>query len=351
MIVAPPRRLRAHARYLLALARRFKITIVMAGALFTGAPAVFVALYRTSEGARVRFGEAFHHVYFLLFGQPSLPYVPSLPLEALNVLIPPFGIAVVIDGLVRFAYLFFAKHRSDKEWIEVIGETMRDHVVICGAGRVGFRVASQLLALGREVIVIEKKADGAFVAVLRDAGVPVLVDDIRSPQCLPRTHVARAAAIVCATDDDLANMNVALDARKLNPSIRVVMRLFDDDLVAKVRDAFRAEALSTSALAAPAMALAALDPRIQHSFQIADHLMVVSNFVVGDRLVGTTVSTLRDRHGALVLSLRRGGDPLALHPAGESEMRRGDVLTVQATYKEYLALRVFTGEETPPISA
>jgi hypothetical protein len=54
-------------------------------------------------------------------------------------------------------------------------------------------------------------------------------------------NVKAASAIVCATDDDLANLNIALDARRFKPDIRVVIRLFDDDLVAKVRDTFKAE--------------------------------------------------------------------------------------------------------------
>ncbi|MEO7093804.1 MAG: NAD-binding protein [Polyangiales bacterium] len=348
--MTPRRRTSANLRYLAALLRRFRVTLFMAAILFGVAPVVFVALYRTPDGSPIRYGEAFHHVYFLLFGQPSLPYVPSLVLEALNILIPPFGIAVVIDGLVRFAYLFFAKHKSDKEWIEVISETLREHVIVCGAGRVGYRVATQLLALGRDVIVIEKNEASAFVGILRDAKVPVLIDDIKSPGCLPRTNVAQASAIVCATDDDLANMNVALDARKLNPKIRVVMRLFDDDLVAKVKEAFKAEALSTSALAAPAMALSALDPRVLHSFNVGGHLMVVSSFVAAERLTALTVSSVRDRFGGLTLSLSRDGAPMKLHPRGETTIAAGDVLTVQCTWDDYRALREFTGEATPPSS-
>ncbi|MEI7892317.1 MAG: NAD-binding protein [Myxococcales bacterium] len=338
---APLRLLRL--RYLAALLGQFRVTMALAAVLFGAVPVVFVSLYRTPTGDRIGFGEAFHHVYFLSFGQPSLPYMPSLLIEALNVLVPPFGVAVVFDGFVRFAYLFFAKHKSDKEWIAVMSKTLRDHIIVCGAGRVGYRVAMQLLALGRSVIVVEKKADATFVSTLRDADVPVLIDDIKSPHCLPRTNVREATAIVCATDDDLANMNVALDARKLHPRIRVVMRLFDDDLVAKVRDAFKAEALSTSALAAPALALAALDPRILHSFQLGGHLLVVASFAVGAKLEAMTLAELRDRFGSLTLSIQRS-DAVRLHPPGETEARLGDGLTLQSTYGDYLKLRAFTGE-------
>lgn len=317
--------------------------------LFGVAPWLFTLFYPEQGGLRISFGQAFHHVYFLLFGQPSLPYVDRWSIELMNLLIPPLGIAVVIDGIVRFAYLYFAKHRSEKEWIEVQSQMLTEHTVVCGAGRVGYRVAAQLLSLGEEVVVIEKREDAAFVSVLRDLKVPVLIDDIKSPQALERTHVTSASAIVCATDDDLANLNVALDARRLNPSIRVVIRLFDDDLVAKVRGAFKAEALSSSALAAPAMALSALDPRIVHSFQVGGHLLVVSDFIASDPLLSLTVGELRDRFGALALWVRRQGGEEALHPKGETRLAPGDVLTLQMRYEEYLALREFTKEAKPPL--
>lgn len=329
--------------------KRFYVTFLLAAALYGPLPLLFVAIYRGPAGERISFGEALHHVYFLVFGQPSLPYVDSVPVEALNFLIPPFGIAIVVDGIVRFAYLYFAKHRSDKEWIAVISQTMSGHVIICGAGRVGYRVATQLLALEQDVVVVEKKEEAAFVGSLRDMDVPVLIDDLKSPHTLLRLNTKGASAIVCATNDDLANLNTALDARRLNPAIRVVIRLFDDDLVLKVRDTFKAEALSSSALAAPAMALSALDPRIMHSFQVEGQLMVVSHFVAKTGLPGMTIGVLAEKFGALCLSINRAGTVL-LHPRADLAVQPDDVLTMQAAYNDYLKLRVLTDEKAAPSS-
>lgn len=345
------RPVRANLRYLWVLVARFKVSVAFAVVLFGAAPLAFVALYRGPAGQRIGFGEALHHVYFLLYGQPSLPYVSVAALEVLNVIIPPLGIALLIDGVVRFAYLYFAKHRSDKEWISVIAKTMKEHVVICGAGRIGYRVAEELLALGREVCVIEKKEDAPFVTVLRDQKVPLLIDDIRSTETFKRLNVENASAIVCATDDDIANLNAALEARKLNPKIRVVMRLFDEDLVLKVREAFNAEALSTSAIAAPALALSALDPRILHSFRVGGHLIVVSRFKADHGLPELTVSEVRDRYGGLTLAVERAGGAEMLHPQGDTRILRGDVLTVQLSLEDYRRLRDFTCESQPPVAS
>lgn len=335
-------------RYAWAVLKRFRVTVAGAVVLFAGLPWAFVAWYPATDGPAVTWGEAFHHVYFLLFGQPSLKYVNHWVIEALNILIPPLGVGMVVDGGVRFAYLFFAMHRSDKEWIEMVAESYQNHVVVCGAGRVGFRVTQQLLALGHSVVVIEKRADAPFGIVLRDMKVPVLIDDVRAPRCLERVNISRAQAIVCATDDDLSNLNIALDARRVNASLRIVIRLFDDDLVERVRENFQAQAHSTSALAAQTFALAALDPRIVHSFEVDGQLLVVSCFHANALLSTLKVSDLRDRFGGLTLSLKRGDGPVLRHPNDTTAIAVGDVLTVQCAYADYRGLREFTQETQPP---
>jgi len=335
-------------RFSLAVLRRFRTTLILGVVLFGVVPFIFVTRYPlVSGGVHVPFGKALHHVYFLLFGQPSLDYVDDFWLEALNLLIPPFGLVTVVDGVVRFSYLFNARARLDKEWTELVAETLSGHIIVCGAGRVGYRVAMELLKVPRDVVVIEKNADAPFAAMLRDLKVPVLIDDIRSSSALGRVNVAKADAIVCATDDDLSNLNIALDARKLNPDLRVVLRLFDDDLVERVKDNFSALAYSTSALASPALALAALDPRIVHSFQLGEHLMVVSRFTVGEALKPYNLSNLRDQFGGLALSMKRGGEE-KLHPKGNTPLELGDELMVQLRHGDYLALRELMGEAKPP---
>ena len=156
------RTLLANARYLALLAARFRVTIVLATVLALGVPLLLRALYRLPDGGgRISLLQSVHHTYFLMFGEPSLPYVESLWVEAVNLLVPPLGLAVVADGLVRFAWLFFARRSRSREWIEVIAKTMDGHVVVCGAGRVGYRVASELVSRGQEseVEAIEKAVE------------------------------------------------------------------------------------------------------------------------------------------------------------------------------------------------
>ncbi len=328
----------AQLRYFWTLVKRFRFTFMMLFVLVGGGGAGLYFLMARA-GKPIGLLRAVVTAYFLLFAQPITDIPDDGAVELLAVLIPPLGITTVAEGLVRFAYLFFANTRNDREWFAVLAQTLKDHVVVCGAGRVGFRVFEQLSRLGVPLLMIERDESKPFISTIRAAGVPVQIEDVRSAGVLERANLQKARAIVCATDDDLANLNIALDARKLKPGIRVVMRLFDDDLVAKVSSSFDAQAFSTSALAAPALAMAALDPSIKNSFEVGGRLMVVGELMVNARLAGRSVAQLRDENGVLIIHLVKKDGQTVFDPTGVSFLEAGDRITLQATLQTYQGLR------------
>jgi voltage-gated potassium channel len=322
-------------RLALKLLQRFRLTLFFVALLFGVFPFFFVLLHPNHP----TFLRALHHVYFLLFGQPTLEYAEDVSLEILNVLIPPLGLVTVVEGVVRFSFFVSARARDDKEWIQMVASTYQNHVVVCGAGRIGYRVTLQLQQLKKQVVVIERNGDAHFVSSLRELGVPVLIEDIRVRQSLQHANIETAAALVCATDDDLSNINTALEARKWNPSIRVVLRLFDDELADRIRDALGVEAQSASALAAPAFALSAIEPKILHSFFVDENLMVVARFDVRSQTSQLTLADIQSRYNTMTLSVRRKDGAQLFHPPGATTVHPGDAVVVQAKYDDYQRFR------------
>src|SRR6185436_18950844 len=127
----------------------------------------------------------------------------------------------------------------------------RDHVVLCGLGHLGFRVLEQLIASGIPVVVLEKDERGRALPAAKAMGAPILIRDMKEDQSLIDAGIRHARAVIIATNDDMANLEVALDSRRLNPAIRVVMRLFDQQIAQKISGALSIDvAFSSSALAA-----------------------------------------------------------------------------------------------------
>jgi voltage-gated potassium channel Kch len=155
--------------------------------------------------------------------------------------------------------LMMSRRRGEKEWTRVMVSTYRDHVIICGLGHLGIRVVEQLLASGTTVVALERRRSARFIAQARDLGVPVMIRDMKEDQALLDAGIEYARSIVIATNDAIANLEVALDAKRMNPKIRVVMRMFDEKIAHKISDAMDVDvAFSSSTLAAPAVAKMAL---------------------------------------------------------------------------------------------
>src|SRR5207302_4927688 len=84
------------------------------------------------------------------------------------------------------------------------------HVVVCGLGNIGFRVAEELLKADEEVVVIEPARDNRFLATCRRLGAAIVPGDATVPEVLRQARAGTARAVVAATSDELANVEIAL---------------------------------------------------------------------------------------------------------------------------------------------
>jgi hypothetical protein len=196
-----------------------------------------------------------------LFAQPILE-VRAFHLGLVEGIYPLFGFGLIGEGIVRFGMLMFSRRLGEKEWMTVMASTFRDHVIVCGLGHLGFRILGQLLARRESIVAIERNPACPFLGAAKDSGVPVLQKDMRDDQTLREAGIEHARVVVVASDDDLANIEVALDARRMNPKIRILLRLFDQRIADKFKEAgIIDEAFSSAALAAPVVADMVVGPR------------------------------------------------------------------------------------------
>jgi Trk K+ transport system NAD-binding subunit len=131
----------------------------------------------------------------------------------------------------------------------------------------------------------------------------------------------------------LTNLDIALDAREINPNIKVVMRMFDADLAKRVEKGFGIHtAFSTSALAAPIFAAAAMRLNIKHSLYVGDQLLNLSELIIrpGSRLAGWTIKKLEAEFDLSVVCYQ-GETTADLHPDPGLDLEAGDKLLVLAS--------------------
>lgn len=215
------------------------------------------------------------------------------------------------------------------------GRPLSGHVIVAGLGNVGTRILGQLYDLGIDVVGVDKNPDAAGTPLARRLGIHVVIGETHKEETLRSAGIATCQAIVSVTDSDIVNLETALNARALAATPRIVVRLYDDDLAARVQRTISGTvSRSTSYLAAPAFAAAVLDHQVLRTIAVGRHVLLLSE-VVASTVPGLTGERLAAVHrpGTLrVIALRRADASSAdWSPAPEYRLRPGDRLVVLAT--------------------
>lgn len=321
--------------YALSLLREFRATLLLLALLLAVGTVMHVATPQPELGGRrPDLLMSLYGSWMMLFAEPLFNPPATWYLELAGGFYPLLGIVLIGEGVVRFAMLMTSRRRGEKEWMKVKASTYRDHVVLCGLGHLGIRVLQQLIHIDRDVVAIEKDPGCANLEQARATGAPVLVRDMKDDQTLIEAGVPHARCIIIATNDDMANVEVALDARRLNPTIRISMRQYDQKLAGKFKDAFGIDfAFSSSALAAAAVAATSMACRVVAAYDVAGHPHVTAELQVdaGSVLADRPIADLEKTFAARVVCRTPAGGPPESPPAATTIVAPGDALLVHAT--------------------
>ena len=104
---------------------------------------------------------------------------------------------------------------------------LHDHIIICGYGTVGRRVAEDLHRAGRPMVVVDQADDA--VAAADAAGHLTIHADCASEQTLREAGLERATGLIAALDNDASNVFLILIAREIRPDLRIVTRADRDE--------------------------------------------------------------------------------------------------------------------------
>jgi Trk K+ transport system NAD-binding subunit len=188
---------------------------------------------------------------------------------------------------------------------------MEQHIILCGLGRIGWRVLDYLRATGTPVLAVDTRCAPGDA---RLQGVPLIQGDCRQAEVLEKAGVSHARGVLILTSDDLVSISTALQVRRLHPDVRVVVRMFNQGLITRLGKAVHnVFALSTSALTAPLLALIARSGEALGTFRLEDgaaQQIIEVTARAGSPLVGQSLADLAARRGVQVLAHSPAGAAL-----------------------------------------
>lgn len=219
--------------------------------------------------------------------------------------------------------------------------SMRGHVIICGWGRVGRAIATEIAAAQRTLVIVDSEAS-------RVEGVPypVLLGDATDDAVLRSAGIERAVALVAAVDSDAANAFITLSARALKPDLFIVARARSHDSEEKLRRSGADRVVNPQSIGGSRMAAFVVRPHVAEFLDVVMHdrslEFRLEEIAVGTRsaVVGRTLRELdvRSATGALVLALRAPDGTFRTNPRAETTIEAGHVIIAIGTQNELDAL-------------
>jgi CPA2 family monovalent cation:H+ antiporter-2 len=169
----------------------------------------------------------------------------------------------------------------------------REHVVICGFGRVGQSIARVLERMGFEYIAMD--LDPRRVSAARQAGDPVLYGDAADENMLESAGLGHASVVVISFSDTDYAERIVRSIRERRTDVPVLVRTQDDSKLEKLQKLGATEVIPET---------------LEASLMLVSHVLLLLDIPVS-RVV-KTVGDIRDHRYSMLRNLFRRGDPRAL---------------------------------------
>ena len=241
-----------------------------------------------------------------------------------------YTLSVIIEGLIEGQLPeVFGRRRMERR---ISG--MRDHVVVCGWGRVGKAITRDLVSMGGSAVVIDSDASR-----LEDLPHASVLGDATDDTVLERAGIHRARAVVAALQTDAGNLFVTLSARALRPELFIVARVRLEENEEKLLRAGADRVVNPQSIGGARMAAFVLQPHVTEFLDVVMHERGIEFRLEeipvedGSPVDGASISEahVRDRTGALVLALRDEDGSFKTNPPPETVIRTGQVMIAIGT--------------------
>ena len=213
-------------------------------------------------------------------------------------------------------------------------DDLKDHIIVCGFGKMGFQAAWELKKAGVPFVIVEQ--DETKGRSPRFAGELILYGNAMDELTLQQAGIRQARGLITALTTDADNVLVTLTVKQIRPDLPVVARSAKLGTERQLRAAGADHIVSPYEIGGRRMAGLLLKPEMMNFFDIVlqqEQLELGLERIAiaqGSPLVGQTLREARLRHatGSLLVGLVHPGAGLRFNPSGDERFQAGDELLV-----------------------
>jgi voltage-gated potassium channel len=259
-----------------------------------------------------------------------------------------YAVATITAFLVEGTLLDVVKGRRMVKELT----SLKNHVIVCGYGKIGVEVCNCLAAAGKDFIVID--TNGEKIDAALSLGYIAAVGEATEDDILLKCGIRHAAGLISAISDDTANVYLVLTARALNEKIFIISRGIGADSQKKMLRVGANRVVSPYEIGGRRMAALMMTPEIVDFLEAFsptnEYGLILERVTIkaGSRLDGLHLDESfikRDTHGALVLGMQKSGKAMLVNPPGNTLLECDDILMVIGTHDQIEIVKKMAGDK------
>jgi len=253
-----------------------------------------------------------------------------------------FTVCLIITGVGTMFYTvgLFAETLVEGRLRDVVGkgrmkrivDSMNNHYIICGCGRIGMLICRELAAEKIPFVVVEKNQD--VIARIEEEGFVHYHGDSTEDRTLLAAGIKKAKGIVCVLPTDAQNLYVILTAKELNPQVFVLSRSEEEQSERRLLRAGADRVISPYTLGGMRMAMALTRPAMLDFIEITTMRQSLELRMAevavggGSEVVGKSLgdSDIRNRYGLIIVAVKKDSGKMVFNPSASYHIEEGDKL-------------------------
>lgn len=271
-----------------------------------------------------------------------------------------FTIGLIISGCSALIYILggFFQLIAEGELKKTFGKLrmskqikrLKDHVIVCGYGRIGQALARELDRSKVDVVVVD--ADEARVQLAAEHGHSTYQGDASLDETLREVGIERARALCTVLPNDAMNVFITLTALNIEPRATIIARAEAPETEPKLRQAGASQIVLPSAIGARQMADLVTRPEVLEYLQtgalggldadLGALGVSMRSFLLEDSAEGRVVGDLEQsaKVSLMVVAIRRASGEMVERPTLDVPLRGGDTVILLTHAEDAASLSI-----------
>jgi len=263
-----------------------------------------------------------------------------------TILIISFGIGIVLYAFSQAAQFILNFDLLRRRRMEYKASQLRNHFIVCGFGRMGKVICSELSSQNLSFVIIDSNSDK--INNIREAGLTYVQGDATMDETLKKANLKDAKGLVVVLSSDSDNLFVTMSARTMNPELFITSRCSVDSNTVKLKRAGADKVVNPYIAGGHKMADLLVEPALEDSVELMtpkENLDLAIEEIKVSALKGFSGKSirnagLREEYGLLIAGVIEESGEVIISPGPDIMLENNQILMLMGEKEKLKSLKV-----------